>query len=717
MKTTLSRSFSILGAAVGFLISVPLSAQFNCGTDDAVRELTHGDATYEARKQAYDDYIHNAIMQAKAQRNSNTPAPQTSVYTIPVVFHIIHEYGSEDISDAQVQDEVDILNEDYNKLNADTASVIPPFQPLIADVKIQFKLARIDPWGNCTNGIEHIYSHETRIGDDGSKLHRWPRDKYLNVWVVKSMQNGVAGYAYYPSAVDQGFGYMVDGVIILSSYIGSIGTSSPGTSRALTHEIGHYLSLAHLWGSTNSPGVACGDDNIPDTPTTKGWSSCPTPTAPLYMQWVVCSLTNTPPDTIIENVQNYMEYSYCSKMFTHDQAAAMTAALMGTQAERNNLWQPANLAATGTDGGTYPPCVPTPDFSVTSNFACEGSSLTYTDHSWNGTATSRQWTFYGGTPLNSSVVSPSVTYNNWGFYPTTLSETNASGTDTLQKWSYVFISPPWADYTGSYSEDFENNNFNQQWFVQNPENNASQWTLFNGAGYSGSKSIKLNTYGSDAGVIDNVISPSMDLSNTTSMTLNFKWSCATRTVIDTVKDVLKVYSSTDCGKTWTPRKTISGFSVVTAGYWGNPFTPTSQTHWQQASVVLPSGLQQPRVRFKFEYTAGAYSNNIYIDDINISGVVGMNEVVNNDFNLSVYPNPAENQFSVDYSLVKEQELAVTISDMLGQNAVEISKGMQSAGEHHISLDQSALQLPNGVYLLSLTSGTTHVTRKLILIGK
>jgi hypothetical protein len=96
---------------------------------------------------------------------------------------------------------------------------------------------------------------------------------YLNVWTVSQMADGVAGYAYFPSSVTGQF-LMYDGVMILSAYVGSIGTGSTLTTRALTHEIGHYLNLPHTWGLTNAPGVACGDDGIFDTPITKGWTTC-----------------------------------------------------------------------------------------------------------------------------------------------------------------------------------------------------------------------------------------------------------------------------------------------------------------------------------------------------------------------------------------------------------------------------------------------------------
>ena len=191
------------------------------------------------------------------------------------------------------------------------SSIVSVFKPIAADCEIEFRLANIDPNGNCTNGIERIPSILTYNADDNSKLDPWPSNQYLNVWVVSDLGNsGAAAYAYYPGTAPAG----KDGVIAIHGYIGSIGTGSLGRSRVLTHEIGHCLNLAHVWGSTNNPGVACGDDGVNDTPITKGWTAC-------NLNGSVCN----PP--AIENVQNYMEYSYCCNMFTEGQKTRMRAAL------------------------------------------------------------------------------------------------------------------------------------------------------------------------------------------------------------------------------------------------------------------------------------------------------------------------------------------------------------------------------------------------------
>ncbi|MBA3971734.1 MAG: hypothetical protein H0X46_06235, partial [Bacteroidetes bacterium] len=238
-----------------------------CGTTQMHKKML---AEHPELVQVEADY--NALI-AQQMKDNKEMRTVESVYRIPVVFHILHLNGSENISDAQVIDQMNILNRDFRKLNADTSGIVPAFQALAADTKIEFRLAQKDPDGNCTNGIDRIYSHKTLNANDYSKLNAWPRDKYLNVWVIKTMESvGTAGYAYYPSA--SAGAPFIDGIIIINNYIGSIGTASITNSRALTHEVGHWLNLPHCWGSTNEPEVGCGDEGVNDTPFTAGHNNC-----------------------------------------------------------------------------------------------------------------------------------------------------------------------------------------------------------------------------------------------------------------------------------------------------------------------------------------------------------------------------------------------------------------------------------------------------------
>ena len=244
--------------------------------------------------------------------------------TIQVVFHVLHRGGAENISDAQILDAVRILNDDFNKRNSDTSQVIPAFQNSIGNAEIEFQLATTDPQGNPTTGIDRIYTtFVTPNNVDSFYLNQWDQSRYLNIWTAKV--GAVQPYPVLSPASADSFPER-DGVVIRPNYLGSIGTGSSTVSRALTHEVGHFLNLMHLWGNTNNPGITCGDDSVSDTPITKGFTSCPSDSNAM-----ICTAG------VIENYQNFMEFSYCSKMFTQGQVTRMKDCLNSNVGNRNSL--------------------------------------------------------------------------------------------------------------------------------------------------------------------------------------------------------------------------------------------------------------------------------------------------------------------------------------------------------------------------------------------
>lgn len=689
----------------------------HCGTAERLRELYAKDPQLERDQEAF---LKNCTRKVTGTTRDGSDTTYIDL-TIPIVFHIVHEYGSENITDAQVISQVDILNRDYHRLNADTINVHPAFDTLIGKANITFKLANIDPQGNCTNGINHYYSHETRNGDDFSKLNGWPRASYLNVWVVKSMRDGVAGYAYYPSAVPSLPMAVFDGIIILHDYIGNTGTGNNYKSRALTHEIGHWLSLPHTWGSTNEPEVECGDDGIADTPVTKGHSASSSTTTCTTAD--LNDMTCTP--GVIENVQNYMEYAYCSIMFTPGQVYAMRMALASNISNRNHLWTEDNLAATGTDG-TPVLCSPVPDMFPNQKYVCMGDAVTFTNKSWRGTPTSYSWSFPGGTPATSTLANPTVTYNTFGWHDVTLTVTNAAGTETRTFPKAVMVSNPWTEFTGTYSEGFEGTSANW-WLVDNPENNEAAWNRVSFGAASGSYCFRLNNHKETdifsylyfnqlGGNIDALISPSYDLSHVSSATLSFKYSCATHaTTLADQTEVLNVYSSTNCGKTWVLRTPggIKNAELVNAGIVSGEYIPTSSALWTTKTITLVSSLMQPNVRFKFEYTASDYSNNIYIDDINLNGIVGVAEVEAEDFELNVYPNPSTAGAGVNVSFMSSDRapMQLVVNDVVGKTVYTTTVAAGSGKvTHFIGTDQ----LSKGIYTVNLSNGEYKQTVKVVI---
>ena len=255
--------------------------------------------------------------------------------TIPVVVHIIYNDSYSNISDAQVNSALTAINEDFNAANSDFNNVVSVFSSIKSDVGISFELASIDPDGNPTSGITRNESDFTDYADENVKsLVMWDTDMYLNVWVVDNIESGAGAYAYYPGTAPNG----AEGIVCRHRQFGTIGTSSSYNfdSTTMTHEIGHYLNLAHTWGDSNDAGLDgnCNDDDgVSDTPNTIGT---------LYG----CN-TNQYTCGSLDNVQNYMDYTDCTNMFSNGQRSRMHAALHSSMGGRINLWQYDNLIATG----------------------------------------------------------------------------------------------------------------------------------------------------------------------------------------------------------------------------------------------------------------------------------------------------------------------------------------------------------------------------------
>lgn len=199
----------------------------------------------------------------------------TTTYYVPLVFHIIHDYGTEYVSDAAIVNCVKKINEMYNKQNADTSQVIVPFKgfipnsktPYIGTARIIWQLPTKDPMGNPTNGVTRRSNYLTKYGSDFAKYDQWPPENYMNIWIINRFKDkpGTAAYAYKPATA--GTIPYYDGPIGLFTYLNE-------NDYTYSHELGHELNLDHTWGGTNEPNVSCGDDDVDDTPPTKGHSNC-----------------------------------------------------------------------------------------------------------------------------------------------------------------------------------------------------------------------------------------------------------------------------------------------------------------------------------------------------------------------------------------------------------------------------------------------------------
>jgi len=653
--------------------------------------------------------IQDSIELAEAARNFQRQ--KDGPYIIPVVFHIVHSGGDENISSEQVQSAIDALNEDFNAENSDIGGTAEAFQDIIADVGIEFRLARKDPDGNCTNGINRVFNTASNQGQEssikGGDAATWGRESYLNVWVVRSIEGNSAAYAYLPTNAP--WAISVDGVMIEHSFLGSIGTSQPYHRHTLSHEIGHWLNLEHTWGWTNTPGNSSNcnfDDGILDTPQTIGRQN--------YGD--ACDLEDETCGSL-DNVQNMMDYGWCYTMFTNGQKNNMLTALESSTAGRNSLWTNQNLEDTGvldTDVVCFA------DFTSEDNpIICPGGEVEFTDLSFNG-ITERQWTFEGGTPSTSTAASPVVTYNEPGTYEVSLVVSNENGSLSVTKSEFVKVFPSSGNNV-PFEEGFESFTSlepnDENWSIIRTDESGIEWEVTEDAAYSGDKSIYVNgrdnlsqTFQS----IQTIASPTFDLSGVQAdnAVLSFKYAHARR--LSASNDRLRVFISRDCGDSWALREniTIDDLPTVSGTNNGN-FVPTSVNEWTEVVIDnISSIFLTENFRFGFEFTSFR-GNNIYIDDINLydPATVGIDEM-HSIQSLTIYPNPTNQLSVVELDLAEaESRMDVRLIDLSGRQLKNIYSGFMPAGNQRIELDLSALE--SGVYLIQFSSSSGSFTQKIV----
>ncbi|MFM7310377.1 MAG: T9SS type A sorting domain-containing protein, partial [Flavobacteriales bacterium] len=426
----------------------------------------------------------------------------------------------------------------------------------------------------------------------------------------------------------------------------------------------------------------------------------------------------------IENVQNYMDYSYCSHMYTNGQKQRMRLALASSLSGRNQLYTAENRALTGTDDNPLS-CAPEANFYPSAHFACIGDNITFNDNSTNGTVDTYSWTFEDGTPATSNAENPVVSFNSYGRKTVTLTVLNANGSTTKTIEQCVVIGTDGNEFPGALlQENFDSyDEFYNRWYGINHDNNMSVWQQTAQAGFSNSTSAKLNAYDMDVTFIDEggqdideLASGVMDLSDVASgAVVSFKWAFATQsTDLAGITDALEVYISNDCGRTWSgqPRLTIEGTDLVTAGSVSTSFTPSSAADWDEGSFTVPNTYYNDGFRMKFVFLAGDYPNNLYIDDINMSAVVNVEEQIAENFSAVLYPNPTSSTTTLSYINASGEQMNIQLMDLSGRVVRSWNPMTQSSGVQQLVIDTE--DLSKGVYMLNLRSDNTSSTLKLMV---
>ncbi len=335
----------------------------NCGTMDYLSYQLQNDPGLSQRMAEIETFTNNFTV-------ANPGSPK-AVVTIPVVFHVLYNNAAQNISDALILAQLDQLNKDYARLNADANNTPSAFQSLATNTNIQFCLAQRDASGNATTGIVRKSTTVTSFSSNDAVKYTaqggdnaWDATKYLNIWVC-NLGGGLLGYAQFP-----GGAAATDGVVLLYSSVGSLttpGSSSPyNYGRTATHEVGHWLNLRHIWGDAN-----CGNDQVSDTPTQQTSNyGCPT------FPKVTCS-NGANGDMFM----NYMDYTddACMNMFSVGQSTRMNA-LFATGGARAGLLTSQGCSAPTTSGCGTPSSLAAGSITTTSatlSWAAVSGSLNY----------------------------------------------------------------------------------------------------------------------------------------------------------------------------------------------------------------------------------------------------------------------------------------------------------------------------------------------------
>ncbi len=724
--TILSLGLALTGYNLGFSQQTKIQP---CNTYAAMEEhfalhpeaRTNYEASQKTLHQAYTDYTANKAA-------NKTAAP---VYTVPVVFHILHQGGPENISDAACIAALQQINNDYSRNNADTASIVTQFKSLYINSDIKFMLAKKDPSGNCITGIVRHVDPKTNWsqGSAGASSSYWPYTwnptRYLNIYIVANIVpqgtvtggGVIVGYTYRPGTWPTGNQH--DAIVYRYDYLNGL------DARSLSHEVGHWLNLAHTFGNTNNPGVACGSlsggDGLNDTPDTKGnFASCP-PSSPNP------AYTCTSPDPsnsnlYYQNVQNIMDYSSCPKNFTTDQTNMMRSTLVGVTNGRNNLSTTSNLGVSFTDVDGAGLCAPVAEFLSTTNSytTCVGGTITMKDFSYNGTISSWQWTAGTGAVIASpNATITGITFNTVGTVTVNLTVSNAQGSSSQVRTVTVINGAP--GVSGPYMESFENAGVPTGWSMASIPAAIVTWQQTTNAALDAATSYYIDGPTTAGGRIGQLQMPIVDLLNNPGAVFTFAYAYARKAAGH--NDSFKLQMSKDCGGNWTDVVTLNSLVMAmnSGGTTSTPYIPNSSSEWK---IVTASDINSfpfwntfasspsVMIRFVFEEAPAGMGNNFYLDAVNFSVPTGVNELTKS-IRLNLFPNPTTGEANLKFGLNDASTIKVSVVDLLGKEVLPAVVYNLPAGEQSLAINKEQ-SLAKGVYFVNISMNGAKMSRKLII---
>jgi hypothetical protein len=729
---------TLLTLATAFCCSLAVLAQAppqrTCGTIEHHEYLKQTRPNYQQDLNQYNQMIDQYL--------ANQAISKTAVVTvtIPVVVHVVYQNATENISNAQAISQVQVLNDDFAKLNADAIKVTQPtFSTVASGAQIRFCLAQRDPLGNATTGVVHYSTTVSTFGTNDNVKNSatggataWDVTKYVNIWVC-DMGTSLLGYGEFPT----GSLSNTWGLVLNYRYTGSGGSAQApfNLGRTGTHEFGHCFNLFHIWGDDN--GACSGSDQCADTPNQANASGGTFPQGSI--QTDACA-TASPGYMWM----NYMDYTddNAMYMFTAGQVARMEAVVntapwnilassngcspvTALDASILNIISPVNGSSNCNNSVT-----PKITLNNAGSTAITSATILYRMDAlatqtlnWTGSlasATSTVLTLNTYSGLSNAAHTFSATVIN----PNGTADANSANNSLTS--TFTVISAP-AGAALPFVERFDGVTFPPTGWVETNTNvldAAYSWTrLANTTGIpvvpTTTACAKMDNFAGNIDIVgqkDALRTPAISLSGANS-SVRVVFDRSHRRYSNTDIDSLNIYISTDCGGTWTRLYTKGGTQLATVtGTLTTAYTPTSNAQWARDSVSLSAYVGQPSVYLKFESRSG-WGNNLYLDNINVSNLTtaGIESIEQSLPVLDVFPNPNAGVFSVNISNVnKDANVTINVLNAMGQVMSSPLNFKGSAnGVHSVNLSH----LSNGVYFITIQSDSDKLVTKKIVINK
>lgn len=687
-------------------------AQRNCGTTSHEDYLRSKDSKRESKLAEY-----RKLIETYQPQNNKTAVPSV---TIPVVVHVVYNTASQNISNAQIISQINVLNQDFGRTNSDTTNTPTAFKPIAANTGIQFCLAQRDPAGNPTNGIERRSTTVTSFTtDDKVKffsqggLDIWDPSRYLNIWVC-NMGGGLLGYGEFPTgSLSNTFG-----AVIQYNAFGNTGTvSAPfNLGRTCTHEFSHCFNLYHIWGDD---GTACtGSDLCTDTPNQAGATSG----CFAFPKTDACS-----PASPGIQFMNYMDYSddNCMNMFTTCQSTRMNNVLNSlpySSLKTSNGCSPVILAT--NDAGVPSVINPTGTFcntTFTPNIVLKNwgtSTLTTAfvnykidlnplqTYTWTGSLASLASVTISLPTLTASI--GTHTFIAYSTSPNTTADGNNNNDTTRINFSILGIGQ-----SLPFTEGFEAVAFPPTGFSLNNPDAATTWARTTAAAKLGVASARMDNYNysSGSGQRDELVLPSLNLTSIGAPLLTFDLAYKLYTnpsLNPNYSDTLEVLISTDCGVTFNSlyKKFALALATTTPNWANSAFVPTS-SQWRTETVPLTSYSSINNAIIKFRNVSD-YENYLYLDNINISGSTGILEASESN-GVFIYPNPSTGVINIQMQNFESQPVTLTIFNANGQT---VQKRLLS--EKQISEKVDISSFASGLYFVQIVQSGIIYQKKVIL---